>query len=409
MVLDLSNQKGYEKTIDAIIQELERENPISTKRISNEIVDYCVTKNDTAKIYIPVIVYIVYKSLTQNHIVNSKIWKRNKGKLLLFFENLKRSEDTDFKKQLNNFVFLFEKDDKDFFYYVKNISRKGRVKVGARLYSMGFSIKRVSDLLEVSNFDLQSYLSDTQMHNQKVPENLLVPKIEMLLKESKDVIFDSGALISIGNVGLINVFEEFKQRNPDVNLYMTEAVHNETIDIQEKVIRFGWIGIQYEYLIKKGIFTLIAKDKMPKNGTLEDLCNTLFYTRYGKLELLQRGELESVVFAQKNNCVLVIDEIVTRWLIEAPLKLHKLMESRYKEKVMYDKSKLDQANAILKTVPVIRSVDFIGFAIKQGYFKKYGTLNFKKPLLYSLKYGGCATTYEEIDSYIAKGDVNVKD
>jgi hypothetical protein len=92
------------------------------------------------------------------------------------------------------------------------------------------------------------------------------------------------------------------------------------------------------------------------------------------------------------------------------MKLHELMEARYKEKVLFDKYKLNQASAILKNISVIRSVDFVAFAIKQGYFKKYEKLDYKKSLLYSLKYAGCATTYEEIDNYVSgsRRSLNVK-
>ena len=218
-------------------------------------------------------------------------------------------------------------------------------------------------------------------------------------------------MYSINFSTIFTHLEEFKKRNPTVNLYLTEAVHNETIDIQQKVVRYGWVGIQYEYLINKKIFTLIKKEEVPKNGNIEELCNSVFYTKHGKLEVLQKGELECIAFAKANNAVLVIDEIITRWLIEDPLKLHDLMESRYKEKVSYDKIKLNQVNAILKNISVIRSVDLIAFAIKEGYFKKYDGLDYKKSLLYTIKNSGCATTYEEIDSYVKAndgGNLNVK-
>jgi len=403
MDIDLFSQKGYNSSIDNIIQEFEREKLVPLKRISNEIVEYCATRTDDKGVYLAVMAYILYKTISQTHIVASKTWKKDKEIILSFFTNLKTFKKDDLRNQLNKFIILFQNKDVELYNYIKNIEKKGRVKVGARLYSMGYTTTKVSEILQVNNFELQKYLVDTQAYNQRLSENLLSSKVQLLLKENKHLIFDSSSLISIGNTGLINFFEEFKKKNPKVNLYITESVHNETIDIKEKVVRYGWIGIQYQYLIQKGIFTVIKQDKITQNSTIENLCNTIFYTKHGKLELLQKGELESVIFAQKNNCVLVIDEIITRWLIESPTKLHKLLESRYKEKVLLDKNKLSEANKLIKSVPVVRSVDFMGFAIKQGYFNKFEGLNYIKPLLYSLKYSGCATTYEEIDSYVGKG------
>lgn len=406
MDLNFSNSKEYIKTLDLIIQKLERGNAIKLKQISNELTELSVTRNDNSILYLAVILYCMYKVFTQNHIVNTHAWRKNKEIFISFFDKLKVSDKSTLKYQLTNFVNLFKNKNYEIYNYVKHIERKGKIKVGARLYSLGLSTKRIVGLLNINLFDLQRYLSDSQIHNQRKIEKLIQSKVNLLLKETRDLIFDSSSLISIGNAGILYLFEKFKAKNPKVNLYITPGVHQETIDIQKKVIRYGWLGTQYEYLIKKGVFTLIPKSKLPEDNTLEDVSNSTFYTKHGKLEILQKGELESVVFAKKNNCILVIDEIITRWLIESPLKLHKLMESRYKEKVMYDPVKLKESNNLIKGVPVVRSVDFVAFAIKRDYFKEFKDLDFKKSLLYSIKYNGCATSYEEIDLYL-KGDGHV--
>jgi hypothetical protein len=298
MVLDLASQKGYIKAIESIEQELQRQNAVPLKRISNEITEYSAMQNDFPSLYLSVMAYCLYKILNQSHLITSKTWKNDKEKLLYFFDTLKNQQKSNLQKQLFKFTELF-KVNLELYNYIKNIEKKGRVKVGARLYSMGFSINKIQESLQVNIYELQTYLADSQAHNQKKPENIMQKKVEMLLKESKDVIFDSSALISIGNTGLIEMFEEFKERNPNVNLYITDAVHKETIEIQDKVVRYGWIGIQYEYLIQKGIFKLIKKEDLPKNGTIEEICNTTLSTKHGNLELLQSGELESVVLQKK--------------------------------------------------------------------------------------------------------------
>jgi len=406
MDIDLSNQNGYIKALDVIIQEFERQNIVPLKKISNDLAEYSALNNDFPGLYLSVMVYGLHKTLTQSHLVESKTWKKDKDTILTFFDKLKNQNKGSLQNDLKNFTRLFEKTNSELNNYFKAIEKKGRVKVGARLYSMSFSTKRVQELLYVNLYDLQNYIASSQMQNQKAKENVLAKKVDLLVKENRNLIFDSSALISIGNTGLVSFFEEFKKRNPSINLYMTESVYKETIEIQEKVVRYGWIGIQYAYLIKTGVFTLIKNEELPKNGTIEEICNTAFETKHGKLELLQKGELDCVIFAKMKNAVLVIDEIVTRWLIEDPIKIHDLMESRYKEKVTYDKQKLNLIRATLKNIPVVRSVDFMAFAIKQGYFKKFENFDYMRPLLYSIKYSGCATTYEEIDNYVNKFGVN---
>jgi len=399
MAINLANRKKYSELIELIQQELERESIVPLKRISNDIVGFCINKSDFSWLYLSVVTYVIYKTLSQNHIVTNKTWRNRKESILTFLDSIKGLEKEEIAKLNLRFITLFQNSDSELYNYFKNIEKKARLKVAARIYSSGYSTKKVNELINVDQMALQNYLSNAQIHNKA--EYLIRKKVSYLMSEKRDLIFDSSALISLGNTGLITFFEKFKEKNPKINLYITEDVYNETIGIKEKVIRFGWLAIQYENLIAKGIIKII-KNLEINSKEIEDVSNSIFSTRHGKLEILQAGELQSVAYALANNCVLVIDEIVTRWLIDSPSKLHDLMESRYKQKVFYDKFKLNNVSKKLSNLLVIRSVDFIAFGIEKGYFSHYKGLDFKKPLLYSLKYSGCATTYEEIDDYIAK-------
>lgn len=215
----------------------------------------------------------------------------------------------------------------------------------------------------------------------------------------KNLIFDSGALISLAEVGLVKYLEKFKERNPFVKIYITDAVYDETIAIKNKVSKFSWTAVQYESLIKKGVIEIIPINKNLVNN-LEIKSNKIFYTVHGNIEILQAGELESVISAKEKQAILVIDEITTRWLIEHPNKLHNMIEKRYKEKVMVNKEMLNLVHSHINSIPVIRSVDLVSFMIKNNYFEDLKNVNFKKPLLYAIKNAGCATTYEEIDNYL---------
>lgn len=400
MVLDLGSSSGYKAVIDLLKQHFQRKSIVPTKKVSNEIVEYSATNNDFSLLFLAIIAYVLYKTMTQNHIVNGGKWKQNRELILNFLDSLDTKRNN-LQQELPKFIALLKNVDFDAYHYMLNIEKKGRVKVGARLYSMGFSQVKIKEILNVDPIELQQYLADSVEHNQKQPEDLIRGKVEFLVdEEKKNLVFDSSALISIGSNGLWSFFEEFKKRNPKINFYITQGVYDETIKIKEKVVRFGWLSIQMEYLVKAGIFEIISAKNLKESKSLAEKANNIFYTKHGKLEILQEGELESVVFAKTNNAILVIDEIVTRWLVEEPKRLHALMEQRYKEKVLYNEKILSDIERDLGDLPVIRSVDFIAFGIKKGYFKKYEGMRFARHLLYAIKHAGCATTYEEIDKFV---------
>lgn len=400
MVLDLSSASGYKAVIDLMKQHFQRKSIVPMKKVSNEIVEYSATNNDFSLLFLAIIAYVLYKTMTQNHIVNGNKWKQNREKILYFLDSLE-SKKNNLQSELPKFVVLLKETDFDAYRYMFNIEKKGRVKVGARLYSMGFSQVKIKEILDVDPVELQQYLADSVEHNQKQPEDLIKGKVEFLVNEKeKNLVFDSSALISIGSNGLWDLFEEFKKRNPKTHFYITQGVYDETIKIKERVVRFGWLSIQMEYLVNAKCFEIISQKQTKESLSLAEKANNIFYTKHGKLEILQEGELESVVFAENNNAILVIDEIVTRWLIEEPKRLHALMEQRYKEKVLFNSKILSDIEKDFGDLPVVRSVDFVAFAIKKGYFKKYEGMHFARHLLYAIKHAGCATTYEEIDKFV---------
>ncbi len=400
MVLDFGSASGYKAVIDLMKQHFQRKSIVPMKKVSNEIVEYSATNNDFSLLFLAIIAYVLYKIMTQNHIVNGKNWKLNRELILNFLDSLDAKRNT-LQQELPKFIVLLKATDFDAYRYMLNIEKKGRVKVGARLYSMGFSQVKIKEILNVDPVELQQYLANSTEHNQKQPEDLITNKVNFLIEEkTKNLVFDSSALISIGSNGLWDIFEEFRKRNPKISFYITQGVYNETIKIKEKVVRFGWLSIQMEYLVKNKIFEIISAKNLKESQSLAEKANNIFYTKHGKLEILQEGELESVVFAKNNNAILVIDEIVTRWLVEEPKRLHALMEQRYREKVLFNSKILSDIEKDLGDLPVVRSVDFVAFAIKKGYFKKYEGLHYVRHLLYAIKHAGCATTYEEIDKFV---------
>ena len=400
-MVNLSDINNYRKAIELMEQHLQREHILSLKKLSNDIIEYAVVKNDLKTIYLAVISYVLYKILAQTHIVKAKSWKTHKQTILNFLDKIEYQDKNNLNNAYSQFKILFRGIDSELANYIENISYKGKTKVGVRLYEMGFSYNKIIELLHVNIVDLQNYASSSRPHKES--EELINSKKKILLNEQNmNLIFDSSALISLGNNGLDYLFEEFKKRNPKINLYLMQSVYDETIAIKDKVIRFGWLSVKYEKLIKNKVFEVVLPKKTELITNLENTCNSIYFTKHGKLEILQAGELESVAYTKEKNAILVIDEITTRWLLENPYKLHSLMENRYKEKVSVDKKALERASLEFKNIKVVRSIDLIAFFIERGYFDDFKDLDYKRSLMYAVKNGGCSTTYEEIDSYLGE-------
>ena len=52
MTIEISNQNGYIRLLDEIVQEFERQNIIQLKKISNDLTEYCALNNDFSGLYL---------------------------------------------------------------------------------------------------------------------------------------------------------------------------------------------------------------------------------------------------------------------------------------------------------------------------------------------------------------------
>jgi len=217
------------------------------------------------------------------------------------------------------------------------------------------------------------------------------------------IIFDSSTLISLGSCCLYNQVAQLKERNPDAKFIIPKAVVDEVITIGDRVTKFAWNAARIQRLVYNEIFEIAEIKDYESYRLLENDFNSILRTNHGNIELLQKGEIEAMILMKELNAdFLAVDELTTRMIIENPHELRKLAEKRYNAQVYVDENKLTAYCDRVKGIKIIRSVDLMAHAYNLGLFSEYTHQNILKGLLYSLKYSGCATTFEEIDRYVEK-------
>ncbi len=224
----------------------------------------------------------------------------------------------------------------------------------------------------------------------------------------KDIIFDSSSIISLTSINLLSVLSELKKREK-VNFLITQGVYDEVIIPGEKNYRFGWSSEQIQNSIDSGLLGVkkLTPPQEKEYVFFEDLVNNILSTKYGPIQILQKGELESIIFLAglTDKKLFCIDELITRELIDDPKRLKSILDKRYKTTLYMDETKLTKFKEYIGGVKVIRSVDLTAYAFNKDYFKQYGTnkdTHLIKSLLYALKDNGCAVLYEEIENYVKK-------
>lgn len=219
----------------------------------------------------------------------------------------------------------------------------------------------------------------------------------------KALIFDTGPIISLTINNLLWILEELKPRF-NGEFYITESVIDELITKPLATKRFKFEAMQVKGLIERGVLTVIKDTKIKKKADqLLELANRTFYIRRHPISAFHSGEMETLAAAIEIGMeTIVVDERITRMIIEKPEQLERRLEKKMHADVVVDKNRLRKFHETVKHLSLIRSIELVAVAFEIGLLNKYIVKipNAEKELLDSLlwavKLNGCSVTDEEI-------------
>lgn len=219
----------------------------------------------------------------------------------------------------------------------------------------------------------------------------------------KTLVLDAGPVISLVTDNLLWILEELKKKFK-VNFVIGKAVRTELVENALKIRRFMFEGMFIDSYIKKETIKLTSNDL---NYKLEFYANNIFLADGQPLQLLHKGEIESLLLCKKLNAdALVIDERTTRLLIEDYERLRQLLEKKLECKIKINKENLDNFLEEVKDIKIIRSAELLFIAYESGLFDNYKNSFKKKDLLNGILWGtklrGCSISEEEIKTVVEK-------
>jgi hypothetical protein len=220
----------------------------------------------------------------------------------------------------------------------------------------------------------------------------------------KTLIFDSSSLITMTMNNLLWVLDDLKPVF-DGNLCICPAIKAELVDNPLNTKRFEFDALQVMQKIRKGTLTVVEQQSSKDLGNrLLDLANHAFKSKNTWITIVHRGEMEALATGiTLNSSAFVVDERTTRLLIESPVALKDLLQSKLHTRVEVNRPNLRQFRYLVRNIKVMRSVELLIVAYEKGLLDKFLLDNVKNPreilidgLLWGLKLRGCAISREEI-------------
>jgi hypothetical protein len=221
------------------------------------------------------------------------------------------------------------------------------------------------------------------------------------------LLLDAGPVISLTTNNLLWLLEPLGKA-AGMPFSIVSSVKREIVDRPLATKKFKFEALQVQRLLEQGTLKVIDKPEYKSKALqLLDLANSVFWAKNSPIRIVQLGEMESLAAAVGlgTNRV-VMDERITRSLIETPDQLKSLMEMRLHTKLHTDTGRLDEFRAFMRHVEIVRSAELVIIAYEQGLLNNFlvKVPNPKRELLESVLWGvklnGCAISEQEISELI---------
>ncbi|MBD3203288.1 hypothetical protein GF327_03275 [Candidatus Woesearchaeota archaeon] len=219
----------------------------------------------------------------------------------------------------------------------------------------------------------------------------------------KSIVFDTGPLISFSLNSIIELFEKLKQHYKG-EFYISPSVKKEAVDNPLKSKKYKFEAIQLLELIKKNIINIHSYETLSQDTQeLLGLANSIYKARGNYIKVFHRGEIEALALVLKlDSDAFVLDEFVTRSIIENPKKVKKRLSRKLHTNIIVNEKNLKKFTDRIKKVKVIRSVELITIAYELGLLDRYKLVeknpekNLLEAVLWGAKLNGCSISQKEI-------------
>lgn len=388
-------------------QAISSNNTSALKNLSDRTIHTASIYQDADNIIVAVVIYSIAKILERENYRDMKGWKEfysllNKN-LDSAIKNLQAEDFDKFMSSMGKIRNSLNEIEGSLADYIKDIFYKAGINKAFKLYEHGLSAETTASMLGVSLWDLASYMGQTtvaESHlNEALPIKERIKKARQIGK-IKNLVFDSGPLISLTMNGLLFVLEELKDKFPETNFIITPQVKKETIDKAFTVKKYALEAVKLQTLIDKNILTLateeVSKQKLEKETqNFLNLANSCFKAEGRNLSLIQLGEASCLAFANliEEESLIVTDERTARLYTESPENLKIILERKLHSTIGSNQKNLRE----FRGFSFIRSSELLVVAYENDLFEYKKDKTLLDALLYSVKYSGTSISTKEIE------------
>jgi hypothetical protein len=223
----------------------------------------------------------------------------------------------------------------------------------------------------------------------------------------RSVFFDTGPIITLSMNNLLPILPRLKERFGG-NFLITPGVKKEGIDTPMLSKKFKFEALQINKALSDGALTMYNNAMLDSNTQrLQSFANQAFKAKDNFLRIVHYTEMETLAGALMENAeAVVIDEYITRMLIESPEKVRERLMNKLHISITVDSAMLARFQSQVNKLRVIRSTELAIVAFETGLLDAYlpsspsGKQTLLDGVLWGLKLNGCAVSADEIEEIL---------
>ena len=209
-------------------------------------------------------------------------------------------------------------------------------------------------------------------------------------------VVDSSTIISITLNCLLDVFTKFHERGH--RFIIPKWVYDEVVTRPIKSERFGFEAYRIKKKVDEGVFEIYQGAISDEANKFAKYINNSFLVDHHPIKIIHPADSEGIILARRIGDALIVDERNMRMVIENPRGIQKLLQHKLHRNIIVNEKNLENALSYVKDLPVLRSVDLVSILWKEKMLDLDGKDELEK-ILYSLKFSGCAVSFNEIREY----------
>ncbi len=218
-----------------------------------------------------------------------------------------------------------------------------------------------------------------------------------------DLVFDSSSVISVAGSCLMKVLGLLSEQAKG-EFIISRSVFNESVNRPMNIRRFELNALRIKKAVEAGWLKVEERDNETGKNTdkVMGLANGLFSFHGKPFHLIHLGEAETLALSLRHeNSTVVVDERTTRMLLEDPAGLKANIERNHNVRLRVDGGILKKIQEMFPETRIVRSSELMILAFEKRLFREElppGKESLKAAL-YSLKYAGCAISFNEIKDF----------